>query len=121
MVKKLIFIIIIKKLLKNNDLVLLNKVWCKWSNPDLNKPLFLFNLIKLIDKNSNTKIEIDHASKIGWANFSLARYINKNDITKPNNKLPLSPKNNFGNFKKEKLKHKNNNTGNNNIVKNCRT
>ena len=112
---------IIKKLVKNIDLVFLNITWWKWSNPDLNIFFFFLNLIKLIDKNSNTKIEIDHASKIGWTNFWLAIYIKTNAIIKPNNKLPLSPKNNFGNLNNEKLKNKNNIKGNKTIVKNNQT
>ena len=37
---------------------------------------------------------------------------------KPSNKLPLSPKNNFGNLNMEKLKHKKNNMGIKIIIKN---
>ena len=44
--------------------------------------------------------------------------INIKDITKPKNRLPLSPKNNFGSLKREKLKHKKINNGTIIIVKN---
>ena len=67
--------------------------------------------------NSYTKIEIENANKIGWANFSIAKYIKMKATKNPINKLPLSPKNNFGSLIIEKLKHKKNNIGNKIIIK----
>ena len=43
---------------------------------------------------------------MGWTKFLLPKYIKIKETIKPNNKLPLSPKNIFGNLKSEKLKHK---------------
>ena len=60
----------------------------------------------MIDKNSYTKITIDQASKIGCTKFWFAKNININEIIKPNSKLPLSPRNNFGRLKIEKLKNR---------------
>ena len=45
-------------------------------------------------------------------------YIKINEIKNPNNKLPLSPKNSFGRFRREKLKHKKILIGINIIIKN---
>ena len=101
----------IKRLVCNFEPVYLNKQWCKWSWPAKKRFFLFFNLIKLIDRNSYTNIEIENASKIGWTNFSCERNIKIKAIIKPNNKLPLSPKNNFGSLNKEKLKHKKINIG----------
>ena len=65
-----------------------------------------FKRIILIDKNSKTKIDIDHASSMGWTIFWLAKYIRINETIKPNSKLPPSPRNILGSLKSEKLKHK---------------
>ena len=94
---------IIKKLVIKIDFVLSNSTWCKWSCPALNGFFLIFSRIRFIDKNSNTKIAIDHASIIGWTKFRLAKYINTKEIIKPNSKLPPSSKNSLGNLKKEKL------------------
>ena len=100
------------------DLFFLNKIWCKWSCPALKGFWLFFNRIKLTDKNSYTKITTDHASNIGWTNFWFAKYIKINEIIKPNNKLPLSPKKSFGSLRIEKLKHKKTPSGNNIVIKN---
>ena len=90
-------------LVKKTELVFLKNMWCRWSCPALNKYCLFFNRIMLIDKNSYTKIAIDHAIKIGCTLFEFARWIKVKDITNPKSKLPLSPKNNFGRLNKEKL------------------
>ena len=100
------FIMNIKKLVAKIDLVISNNTWCKWSLPATKGFLLFFKRIRFIDKNSYTKIAIDQASNIGWTKLLFARYINVNEIIKPKSKLPLSPKNIFGNLKKEKLKLK---------------
>ena len=75
-------------------------------------------LSRFVDKNSYTNIEIDQASKIGCVILLLAEYIIKNEIIKPSNKLPLSPKNNFGRLNTEKLKNKKIKSGTNIIIRN---
>ena len=117
-VKKNIFSRQIYRLVKKKDLFFFKSMWCKWTNPAWNKFLLFFNLIKLSDKNSKTKIEIDHASKIGWTIFWFAKYIKVNDIINPNNKLPRSPRNNFGSLNTEKLKNKKNIRGSKTVIKN---
>ena len=111
------FDIMIKEFVTKIDFVLSNNTWCKWSCPALKGFFFIFIRIRFIDKNSNTKIDIDQASSIGWTMFKLAKYININDIIKPNNKLPPSPKNSLGNLKMEKLKKIKMNRGINTIIK----
>ena len=108
----------IKKFVKKMDLFSSNNLWCKWSVPALKGFCLFFSRIILIDKNSKTKIAIDHASKMGWINFWLAKYIKINEIIKPNSKLPLSPKNSFGSPRREKLKHKKIIIGINIIIRN---
>ena len=93
-------------------------MWCKWSRLAIKGSFLFFNLIKLIDKNSKTNNDIDHASKIWWAKFWLAEYINTNDIINPKSKLPLSPKNSFGSLKIEKLKNKKIQIGMDKVIKN---
>ena len=88
-------------------MVLSNNMWCKWSRPAFRRDRLFFKRIILTDKNSKTKIDIDHASKIGCAKFLLAIYIKMNETINPINKLPPSPKNILGSLKTEKLKHKN--------------
>ena len=68
--------------------------------------------------NSQTKIEIEKATKIGCTIFCLAIYINVNAIKKPKSKLPLSPKNNLGNLNIERLKHKKISIGIKIVIKN---
>ena len=51
-------------------------------------------------------IETDQASNIGWAILLFEKYINEKDIINPINKLPPSPKNNFGVLNNPKLKIK---------------
>ena len=97
----------ILRFVKIIELVFLNKIWCKWSKLGVKIFFLSFILIIFIDKNSKTKIAILHAINIGCNNFSLAIKISKKEIIKPNNKLPLSPKNNFGSLNILKLKHKN--------------
>ena len=118
---RMILVINIRKLVLNIDLVYLYKWWCRWSCPASNKSFLFFILIKLIDRNSYTKIETENASKIGWANFFTARNIKTKDMINPSNKLPLSPKNIFGSFNIEKLKHKKINNGIKVIIKNSLT
>ena len=100
------FVVVIEKFVKKTDLVFLNNRWCKWSRPAFKGFCLFFKRMRLIVKNSYTKITIDHASKIGWIKFWLARYIKIKEIINPSSKLPLSPKNILGNLKREKLKHK---------------
>ena len=53
--------------------------------------------------------------------FFTARNIKTKDMINPSNKLPLSPKNIFGSFNIEKLKHKKINNGIKVIIKNSLT
>ena len=63
-------------------------------------------------------IDIDQASKIGWTKFCWDKYIRIKETTNPKYKLPLSPKNNLGKLKIEKLKNRKIVIGNKIIIKN---
>ena len=116
--KKIIFAKDIKKFVKKIELLFLNKMWCKWSWLGLSNFFLFFKRIKLIAKNSKTKIDTDHASKMGWAILFLPKYIKTNETKNPINKLPPSPKNILGSLKNEKLKNKKKPIGINVIIKN---
>ena len=57
---------------------------------------------------------------MGWIKFWLAKNIRINEIIKPNSKLPPSPKNSLGRFKKEKLNNRKNPIGIDIIINNKR-